>query len=279
MTFFNKGFIKPTPEASEDNVMASHKTLCLLIVFFFFSPVCISTDTLNPTHTIKDGQTLISTGKIFAFGFFRPISSTNRYAGIWYNKVTEPTYVWVANRENPIGNSSGAVLTIINGNLVLIDGRDRNPLWSTNVSTVANYSTATLMDSGNLVLKDGNGRVLWESFDHPTDSFLPGMKLGLDRRTGLNRFLTSWKAPSDPGHGEFTYRLDLRGMPQFLVMNGTDPIYRTGAWNGQRLSGAMNVNTRFSFMFVDDEEEIYLTYVPYDSSMPSRLVLDESGAV
>ncbi|KAJ8622342.1 hypothetical protein MRB53_030871 [Persea americana] len=279
MTFFNKGFIKPTPEASEDNVMASHKTLCLLIVFFFFSPVCISTDTLNPTHTIKDGQTLISTGKIFAFGFFRPISSTNRYAGIWYNKVTEPTYVWVANRENPIGNSSGAVLTIINGNLVLIDRRDRNPLWSTNVSTVTNYSTATLMDSGNLVLKDGNGRVLWESFDHPTDSFLPGMKLGLDRRTGLNRFLTSWKAPSDPGHGEFTYRFDVRGMPQLFLMNGSVPIYRAGPWNGQRLSGARNASSIIWATFVDNEDEIYFTYGLYDTSLLSRLVLEEPGVL
>lgn len=259
--------------------MASHKTLSLLIFFFFFSPLCNSTDTLTPTQTITDGQPLISTGENFAFGFFSPIGSKNHYVGIWYYKVQEPTFVWVANRENPIGNSSGAVLTFINGNLVLIDGRDRNPLWSTNVSTVANYSTATLKDSGNLVLKDGNERVLWESFDQPTDSFLPGMKLGLDRRTGLNRFLTSWKAPSDPGNGEFTYRLDLRGKPQFFVMNGLDPIYRTGPWNGQRLSGAMNVNTRFSFVFVDNEDEIYLTYVPYDSSILSRLVLDESGAV
>lgn len=85
-----------------------------------------------------------------------------------------------------------------------------------------------------------------------------GMKLGLDRRTGLSRFLTSWKTHNDPARGKFTYGVDLRGMPQLIVMNGSHPILRAGPLNGQSLCGAMNVSLIFRFKFVDNEDEIYL---------------------
>lgn len=250
----------------------------ILFSFFFFFPFSNSTDTLTPIQPIKDGQTLISAHENFELGFFSPLNSKNRYVGIWYKNVPKQTIVWVANRENPINNSSG-ILTIIGGDLALIDGPGRTPpLWSTNISTVANYSSATLLDSGNLVLKDRHGNVLWESFDYPTDSYLPGMKFGWDRRTGLNRHLTSWKTASDPARGEFSFGVDLRGKPQYSLMKGSDLIYRSGPWNGQRLGG-LNISLMFSFHYVENEDEIYVTYTLFDSSARSRLVLEASGII
>lgn len=37
----------------------------------------------------------------------------------------------------------------------------------------------TLLDSGNLVYSDEEGNIIWQSFEFPTDTFLPGMKIGL----------------------------------------------------------------------------------------------------
>ncbi|KAJ8622349.1 hypothetical protein MRB53_030878 [Persea americana] len=246
--------------------------------FLFFLPFSNSTDTLTTTQPIKDGQTLISSREIFELGFFSPFNSKSRYVGIWYKNVPEQTVVWVANRENPIKNSSG-ILTIMGSNLALIDGPDGTPLWSTNVSTVVNYPSSTLLDSGNLVLKDGNGRVLWQSFDYPTDSNLPGMKFGWDLRIGLNRLLTSWKTASDPARGDFSFGVDLRGMPQFFLMKGSDPIYRYGPWNGQRLGGLNVTSNLFSFQYVENKDEIYITYSLRDPSTLTRLALDSSGVL
>ena len=160
----------------------------ILIVLFF--PFCTSVDTLTPYQSIKDGQSLISNKNNFALGFFSPGNSSYRYLGIWFFKVPKQTIVWVANRNDPIIDSSGILSINHYGNLVLHD------IWSTNVSVRGTTSSvAQLQDSGNLVLVQGNNeKVIWQSFDHPTDTLLPVMRLGLNRITGLDRFLTSWKS-------------------------------------------------------------------------------------
>ena len=62
-------------------------------------------------------------------------------------------------------------------------------------------SIAKLLDSGNLVLMDGSDgntdSYIWQSFENPADTLLPGMKLGWDVKTGLHLFLTSWKSGDD----------------------------------------------------------------------------------
>ncbi|KAK3197973.1 hypothetical protein Dsin_021388 [Dipteronia sinensis] len=48
-------------------------------------------------------------------------------------------------------------------------------------------------------------QILWQSFDFPTDSFLPGMKLGINNKTGENWSLTSLLTASMPTPGAFTH--------------------------------------------------------------------------
>ncbi|KAJ8628273.1 hypothetical protein MRB53_021580 [Persea americana] len=258
------------------------RSLWLAALIFF--PICNSADTITPIQSVRDGETLISAGEEFVLGFFSPgNSSTNRYVGIWYNKIQDQTIVWTANRENPVRNSSG-VLTIKSGNLVLLVGGHNSNiiLWSANVSssTTANNSSATLTDSGNLVLKDDQQRTLWESFDYPTNTYLPRMKLGFKKRTGLNRILTSWKSVDEPAPGEFSLGLDPQGVPQYFLRMGSDRIWRTGPWNGQRLIG-LSVMDRYSNLFnwsyVTKDDEIYLMYSVNTTSLTIRFVLDDSG--
>ncbi|KAH7576834.1 hypothetical protein JRO89_XS01G0158800 [Xanthoceras sorbifolium] len=40
-----------------------------------------------------------------------------------------------------------------------------------------------------------------QSFDHPAHTWLPGMKIGLNKRTNENQLLTSWKNKEDPAPG------------------------------------------------------------------------------
>ncbi|KAL8259845.1 hypothetical protein R6Q59_027798 [Mikania micrantha] len=177
-----------------------------------------SIDTITLTRPVKDGDVLVSNGETFALGFFSPINSTNCYVGIWSNKVSEQTVVWVANRDRPITNSSGILSVDETGNLVLHEQDQSFIFWSTNITGVQvnNVSMAQLLDSGNLVMFQGQIKDVysWQSFDYPSNTVLPGMKLGIDRKRGLNRVFTSWKFGVNPGVGDYSHKMELVGSPQ-----------------------------------------------------------------
>ncbi|XP_035547506.1 G-type lectin S-receptor-like serine/threonine-protein kinase At1g11410 [Juglans regia] len=247
----------------------------LILVFLFFFRFCnSSTETLTQNQSIKDGQTLISKKKNFSIGFFSPTNSNFRYLGIWFTKVTEQTLVWVANRNDPFNDSSGVLSINQDGNLVLHDSFNRS-IWSTNVSVQGQASTtAQLLDSGNLVLvQENNKKVLWQSFDYPTDTLLPNMSLGLNRRTGLNRFLTSWKSRDDPRTGDCIYKLNLIEAPQFFLYKGSIPYWRTGPWPWRSPA----IKSDFKINYTNNGDEISYKYFFDDSAIITRLVVDNSG--
>ncbi|GMN49720.1 hypothetical protein TIFTF001_018883 [Ficus carica] len=210
----------------------NYTTAVAIFHIFLSSPFCMSLhvlDTITPDHPIKDGDLLLSGEKTFALGFFSPGKSNYRYVGIWYYKVPVKTVVWVANRDNPINGTSGILTINSQGNLVIYGENRNSTLWSANasVSSEKNSSAsniAKLLDVGNLVLlqnnSTGQSTVLWQSFDYPTNTYLPFLKLGLNRKSGLDRFITSWKSDDDPGTGNCTYRIDLTGYPQLVAYRG-----------------------------------------------------------
>lgn len=79
--------------------------------------------------------------------------------------------------------------------------------------------------SGNISSLD---QVLWQSFDHPCDTIMPGMKLGWDKERGLDRFLSSWKSSDDPGRGDYAIKIDRRGYPQSFQLKGSKVTVRAG---------------------------------------------------
>ncbi|XP_077245927.1 uncharacterized protein LOC143885615 [Tasmannia lanceolata] len=251
-------------------------------IFFFLSFLFYTwADTITPNQTIKDGvQTLISVSGIFELGFFSPNNTQNRYLAIWYHKIPVQTFVWVANRETPISDSSGILTIQKDGNLVVLDGQ-QTPVWSTNTSILSNYTSAQLLDSGNLVLSERNSNnsetIIWQSFDHPTNTLLPGMKIGMDLITKQRRLLISWKNNSDPGLGIFTYGNDPQDADQFFIWNGSNPYWRSGYWNGRTFNQIPEASTTFLFHFTvtTNQGETYFEYSALYNN--TRLVMDVSG--
>ncbi|KAL7123321.1 hypothetical protein ACP275_01G099200 [Erythranthe tilingii] len=265
--------------------------LTILLLLFSFLLTTTNTfsadalDVINSTHVITDGETLISSGGTFELGFFSPGNSKNRYVGVWFKNITAFTVVWVANRNDPITNSSGASLIVTRpGILALVNGSN-SVLWSSNSSRVARNPFAKLLDSGNLVVKEGidNGDddYLWQSFDYPTDTILQGMKFGVNFVTGHETYVSSWKSSDDPATGDYTYRLDPTGYPQGVLRRGSVKVFNTGPWNGLRYSGMPGLKTSpvFAFDFVFDATEVYYRYTIPDKSLIPRLMLNQSGFV
>ncbi|KAF5802396.1 putative bulb-type lectin domain-containing protein [Helianthus annuus] len=194
---------------------------------------------ISDLQFLTEKDTLVSPAGTFELGFFKPGSSGNSYLGIWYKKIYVKTVVWVANREHPLTIASSGVLKIVHpGSLVLMNNSTNGIMWSSNTTSSGN-ATAKLDDNGNLVMTDGdNVKILWQSFDYPTDTLLPEMKFGRDLLTGREWRLSSWKGSEDPAPGEFTYSIDTHGYPQHILKQGENMIkFRAGPWNGIRFSG------------------------------------------
>ncbi|KAL7218138.1 hypothetical protein ACSBR2_011416 [Camellia fascicularis] len=110
------------------------------------------------------------------------------------------------------------------------------------------------MESGNFVVKDANDtfeHFLWQSFDYPCNTLLPGMKLG-------KSFVT--------------------GYPQNILSRGSVDLFRTGPWNGIGFNGRPNLkpNTIYRYEVVYTKKEVYYHYELL-SSVVSRFVLSPDG--
>ncbi|XP_021808507.1 G-type lectin S-receptor-like serine/threonine-protein kinase At4g27290 isoform X2 [Prunus avium] len=167
------------------------------------------------------------------------------------------------------------------GHLVLL-GQNKSVVWWISSAKHAPSAKVEILDSGNLVLRDA-GTYLWQSFDYPSDTLLPGMKMGWDLRTGIKRSLSAWKNSEDPCPGDFTYgiEMELDAYPEAYVRKGNAKYYRTGPWNGLRLSGLpeLRPNPLYRFNFVYNYNEVYYMYNNLQNkSVISRLVLNQTAS-
>ncbi|KGN64608.2 hypothetical protein Csa_013124 [Cucumis sativus] len=192
-------------------------------------------DSIKAGESINgSNQILVSAQQKFVLGIFNPKDSIFHYLGIWYMNIPQ-TVVWVTNRDNLLLNSS-VILAFKGGNLVLQNERE-GIIWSSISSEFVKVPVAQLLDNGNLVIREsGSENYVWQSFDYPSDTLLPGMKLGWDSKTGMKWKLTSWKSLNDPSSGDFTFGMDPDGLPQFETRRGNITTYRDGPWFGSRFS-------------------------------------------
>ncbi|KAK7363716.1 hypothetical protein VNO77_05868 [Canavalia gladiata] len=106
----------------------------------------------------------------FAFGF-QQIEKDGFLLAIWFNKIAERSIVWYANGQKLVGKGSKVELTS-DGQFWLKDPNGQQ-IWNPN-NEVAHVA---LLDTGNLVLVNQRSVIKWQSFDHPTDTILPGQIL------------------------------------------------------------------------------------------------------
>ncbi|KAK7272324.1 hypothetical protein RJT34_28843 [Clitoria ternatea] len=260
------------------DVVLSLFLLCCVL----WSQVYAASDTLSVGKKITrdSAGNLVSANQRFEVGFFE--KGVKKYLGIWYHRLPgEKTVVWVANRDKPVEDSSAVFQIGKDGNIEVVGGTGASSqrYWFSElqVSSFTN-KTVKLLDSGNLVLMDddhsGNTSYHWQSFQNPTDTFLPGMNMDSEST------LTSWINESDPGRGRFTFKLG--GAGKFVVYKESQLHWTLDGQEQQAVSSnfllfvnvALNVSTNGSKFFSTWKE--YDEGQPHDFNM-SRLVMDRGG--
>ncbi|MBA0809696.1 hypothetical protein Gohar_025326, partial [Gossypium harknessii] len=118
--------------------------------------------------------------------------------------------------------------------------------------------------------------ILWQSFDYPSNTFLPGMKLGYNNKTGKVWSLTSWLDEEDPNKGDFEVSMISN---EVFLMRGTEILWSSGPWNGHGfdLMPEMRLNYIFNYSFYSDENETYFSYSLYNPETITRFSLDVDG--
>ncbi|KAF8030657.1 hypothetical protein BT93_E2946 [Corymbia citriodora subsp. variegata] len=236
---------------------------------------------ITASSPLVQNQTLVSSNHVFELGFFTPNGSAKQYVGIWYTYMTPSRVVWVANRDKPLETTDESASLIIgeDGNLKLLD-RQQNTLWSTNVMAKSNYSAALLSDFGNFVLQDRNMNIMWESFDEPTDTFLPNMKIGVNMKTGKKLNLISWKGEDDPSFGNFVVGVTSETPPQLFTWNGSSPYWRSGQWEKTKFIGIPTMDNTYYDLRQDNVQGTSYYYLyNYNNSIFGYSFISSEGSL
>ncbi|THG12917.1 putative receptor protein kinase ZmPK1 [Camellia sinensis] len=149
----------------------------IIFLFLTFSFLIPHTNS-KPLNHLKRGSSLSVEGdsdvitspdNSFTCGFYSV--GTNAFGfGIWFTQSSK-TVVWMANRDKPV-NGLGSSLSLRGDGAMVLTDVDGSMAWQTNTSST-DVDRAEFLETGNLVLKNSSGNILWQSFDFPTDTLLP----------------------------------------------------------------------------------------------------------
>jgi hypothetical protein len=171
------------------------------------------------------------------------------------------------------------MLTINNSDLVLSDSQGHTP-WETKNNITGTGVAAVLLDTGNLVLRFLNGTIIWQSFQHPTDTILPGTRIFLTEKARVVGRLVAWKSPINPSSGDFSLSLDLSSSYQLVIWHGTTPYARLSMLSGSLVAGtSIYQNTIIYQAIVGTGDGFYYEFSVSAGSPYARLMLDYTGTL
>ncbi|KAA8535061.1 hypothetical protein F0562_030064 [Nyssa sinensis] len=258
--------------------------LCCIGLFKFFGTEASNVgNTLKPGEVMRQGEHLESLNKKFRLQFFKDSLSDYAYLVIQYMGSNAKSRVWVANQDHPLYYYLPVLNFTLDGYLVIVDAHGTLVQLSFEQPGTISETSAILDDSGNFVLREGE-QIIWKSYNHPTDTWLPGMKLGwfdLKSRKPQKRFLTSWRTPEGPYLGIFTLGVDMNNTKQLVIWKRGEVYWRSEIWNGQSFSSFIGIqkDIGYNLLYFSSENESYFTFPIDENSYLPLMQIDWRGQI
>ncbi|KAH0777722.1 hypothetical protein KY290_009133 [Solanum tuberosum] len=218
--------------------------LWLLILSAFHAVTLAQQRQFNITHgsslTPITNSSWFSSSRHFAFGFYE---QTNGYAvGISIVGMPKKTAVWTANRNSPVVPSNAVLLLTSDGRLIVHVGSQEISV----INPSRAIASASMLDTGNFVLYDSDRNVIWQSFDNPTNTLLPGQHISAGQE------LFSSASEADDSFGIFRLKMQHDGnLVQYPVNTADSASYAYYASYTGGLGNNVSLN-------LDDDGLLYL---------------------
>ncbi|GLJ16753.1 hypothetical protein SUGI_0288300 [Cryptomeria japonica] len=185
----------------------------------------------------------------FAFGF--DITTPTQYLiGVWFDDINFPkSLVWTANRDKPLEEGSTLQLNVTG--LHVFDSQGR---LQTIFPSLTGVDAAEVRKNGNFVVLDKSNNTIWQSFDHPTDTLLPGQTL----KRGSKIYSSATTATYSTGRFVLAYQNNgdlILSLAERLGDNSSD-YWKLAIGNN---STALNISTNGYLCFVDNSSNASIT--------------------
>lgn len=153
---------------------------------------------------------------------------------MWFDSIPEKTIVWSANRDNLV--QEGSRIQLFPDGRFELDDPSGQRIWTAAASASPPVAYAEMLDSGAFVLASNNSAVVWQSFDNPTDTLLPGQNLNL----GGN--LVSSFSGTNYSSGRFGFVMQNNGDLVFYTRNFPMNDVISAYWSAQTVGSGFQVS-------------------------------------
>ncbi|XVE95673.1 hypothetical protein REPUB_Repub02eG0118900 [Reevesia pubescens] len=219
----------------------------LFLFLFLLSSTSFTTEAQTRVSNISLGFSLSPTSNShwlsesgqFAFGFYPYGNGFS--VGIWFENIQQKTVVWTANRDEPPFPSDATLLLSPEGRLVVQQRQGRETI----IANATFASSASMLNSGNFVLFDSSSEIIWQTFDSPTDTILPGQRLLPGHR------LVSDVSEANHTRGKFQLFMRRNGNLGQYPLNSVER--KDAYWNTETFTAGDNVTLN-----LDSNGQLYL---------------------
>ena len=219
------------------------------ILLFLLLPGIFTAEAQQGESIVKIGSFLtpttnsswLSRSGLYAFGFYK---QANGYAvGVFLAGIPEKTVVWTANRDDPPVLANATLNFTTDGRLTMQSAQGKK-MFIANPPEPA--TSASMLDSGNFVLHNSDKKIIWQSFDDPTNTILQGQCLS------AGKSLRSSVSESDQSTGIFQLVMQTDGnLVQYPLLLELKAEY--AYWSSNTNGQGNNVS-----LCLDDDGHLYL---------------------
>ncbi|WVZ12276.1 hypothetical protein V8G54_016806 [Vigna mungo] len=250
-----------------------------LTIFLPCIAALLSLSNLNGLHAIQSNTSITagsnstwkSSSSDFEFGFYH-LPNGLFLVGIWFGRIPERTLVWYL--APPVEPNSQIQFTSA-GQLVVVhpNGTTAQTIYSGGNGGAA--TSATMQDDGNFVMKNSNLRPVWESFNFPADTILPGQTLQTN-----HSLYSKGRGPSNYSLGNFMLQMQGDGNLLLKAHQWADPAYWFTSTTTPDVNLLFNATTALMYLVGGGTGNIYsitnTTPTPVEDYY-HRAAIDENG--